>query len=58
MVTRINPHETTIFKYTGLSTDTKPANDIPNGSSFYEMDTGSTYHYDSSSTDWIKASAK
>lgn len=58
MVTRINPHETVVFKYTGLSSDTKPQSDVPNGSSFYEMDTDDTYYFDASSTDWIKASTQ
>lgn len=34
---------TTIYRYTGVSTDTKPSSGIPAGSTFYETDTGVTY---------------
>jgi hypothetical protein len=40
---------TTIQRFTGLSTDTKPS-DCPIGSTFYETDTGDTYIFDS--TNW------
>ena len=36
----------------GLSTDTKPTNDIPNGSSFLEMDTGNVYMWDEENEQW------
>lgn len=36
----------------GLSTDTKPTN-IANGSTFREMDTGTTYYFDEDGTAWI-----
>ena len=42
-------------KYVGLSTDTKPTEEIDNGSSFYEMDTGATYYFDADSETWITA---
>lgn len=35
----------------GLSTDTKPT-DVPNGSSFAEMDTGKGYMFDSATSTW------
>lgn len=59
--------ESTIKRYIGLSTDTKPrvgvafdgyvvlANDLPAGSSFLESDTGRIYRWDGS--DWAYASA-
>lgn len=40
-------------KYIGLSTDDKPAN-CSHGSSFFEMDTGFTYHYDETAQNWVK----
>ena len=46
------------YEYIGLSTDTKPTTDIPNGSSFFEMDTGDTYYFDAETAqDWITPSA-
>ena len=34
------------------STDTKPTDDIPNGSSLIEIDTGDVYFYDAESKTW------
>ena len=37
----------------GLFTDAKPTDDqVPNGSSFVEMDTGSVYLYDKENKTW------
>ena len=43
----------------GLSTDTKPTENMCNGSSFYEMDTGFTSYYDAtpSTGGWTEAPA-
>ena len=38
--------------YVGVSTDTKPT-DVPNGSTFYEMDTASMFMFDQEETDWL-----
>lgn len=48
-----------IDEYVGLSTDTKPTGNL-NGSSFYEMDTGTTYYFDedNASEKWITPSAE
>ena len=35
----------------GLSADAKPT-DIPNGSTFLEMDTGKVYAFDAENTQW------
>ena len=46
-----------VCEYIGLSTDTKPAT-APNGSSFFEMDTGDTFYFDAETAqDWIAPSA-
>mgnify|MGYP001035690635 FL=1 len=44
----------TIRDYRGKSTDEKPVGRIPNGSSFYEMDTGDVYMFDGDSGSWVK----
>ena len=38
----------------GLSTDKKPIKDIPNGSSFYEMDTKKVYMFDEQNNKWLE----
>ena len=44
-------------KYIGLSSDEKPTDTtIPNGTEFYEMDTGKTYYFDATpdaETPWV-----
>ena len=42
---------TTIKRYIGLSTDTKPTTDTPAGSTFWEHDTNILYKYNG--TSWI-----
>ena len=43
-----------INEYFGLSTDEKPTDYVPNGSSFFEMDTGDFYFFDSDAGVWLK----
>ncbi len=43
-----------VREYTGLSTDEKPTDDIPNGSTFLEMDTSDVYAYDAENAQWRK----
>lgn len=41
------------WDFRGLSTDSKPSNNqIPNGSSFLEMDTGNVYFWDAENNQW------
>jgi len=42
-----------IYDIRGLSTDTKPL-DVPNGSSFYEMDTKKVYMFDAENVVWLE----
>ena len=48
-----------VWEYTGLHTDNKPiyneqSNPIPNGSTFFEIDTSEVYMFDIQSKTWIK----
>ena len=43
-----------VREYTGLSTDTKPTENVPNGSSFYEIDTKSMFLFDAENSTWTK----
>lgn len=38
----------------GLSTDTKPAENVVNGSAFIEMDTGKLFFYDQAGGTWLE----
>lgn len=38
----------------GLSTDTKPTENIVNGSAFIEMDTGTLYFFDQAGKTWLE----
>ncbi len=40
--------------FRGKSTDVKPVTGVPNGSTFYEMDTQSVYMFDADGSTWIK----
>lgn len=51
MVTCNTPY--TIQVYHGLSTDEKPVDNVPNGSRFIEMDTGSTFIFNLSVSEWV-----
>lgn len=47
-------HKTSMInEYYGISTDTKPT-DVPNASTFYEMDTQKLYMYDATNAKWIE----
>ena len=41
-------------KFFGLSTDTKPTEDIANGSVFIEMDTSKLYFFNFEDTEWLE----
>lgn len=46
---------TTGWDLRGLSSDTKPTYDqVPNGSTFLEMDTGDVYIYNKAGKTWLK----
>lgn len=45
-------HNTAYVELEGLSTDSKPTEDIGVNSRFYELDTGDTYYFDGST--WAK----
>jgi hypothetical protein len=50
----VNTHKTNILPFydcRGLSTDTKPTN-VPNGSTFCEIDTGKGYLFDAAGGTW------
>ncbi len=40
------------LEYRGLSTDTKPTENVVNGSVFIEMDTKKIYMFDAEGTEW------
>ena len=40
--------------FRGLSTDSKPTEDVPNGSTFLEMDTGKVYVYNEAGGAWLE----
>ena len=54
MVTNAAGSDTTMYKQVlrGLSTDEKPTEDVPNGSTFLEMDTGNVFVFDEENTRW------
>jgi len=43
-----------IFQLACLSTDTKPTDNVANGSLCFEMDTGDFYYFDETATAWAK----
>lgn len=55
MVTPAGSADTTMhsLELRGLSTDTKPE-DVPNGSSFLEMDTGEVFMFDAKNKIWLE----
>ena len=54
MVTIVRENELNKFNhYRGLSTDEKPMQNVPNGSTFFEMDTGATYYFDAYFYMWL-----
>lgn len=58
MITEIKhtrmPDKTRLSEFRGLSTDTKPTENVCNGSTFYEMDSKDTYYYDGDGKTWEK----
>lgn len=42
------------LEYRGLSTDEKPTENIPNGTVFIEIDTGTVYMFDSENEQWME----
>ena len=57
MVTVINKgREEAIIKLRGLSTDDKPT-DVPNGSEFFEMNTGKTFYFNEAAGAWVDPTA-
>ena len=41
-------------EYRGKSTDQKPVDNVPNGSTFYEFDTVELYVFDADNKVWVK----
>lgn len=41
-----------VDEFVGLSTDTKPTENVRNGSTFVEMDTKKLYAYDEENAEW------
>lgn len=59
MITNANPGvvvsgipNTMTAELYGLSTDTKPVTDVPNGSVFIEIDTGKVYIFNGAAKTW------
>ena len=44
-----------MINYAGLSTDTKPTDNLATGSFFFEVDTSKAYFFDEVSENWIEA---
>lgn len=45
--------EIDIIEAYGLAADTKPTDNVANGSAFVEMDSGKVYFYDEANQTWI-----
>lgn len=45
-------------EFRGLSTDTKPTDNVINGSSFIEIDTGKIYFFDAIGVQWLEWGAE
>lgn len=54
MVTATSNAGSGIWDLRGKSTDTKPTDGIPNGSSFFEMDTSDVYMFDGDTETWLR----
>lgn len=52
-VSYTTPAGSNIWDVRGLSTDEKPLN-VPNGSTFYEMDTGNVFMFNEDAKQWLK----
>ncbi|MBR5823739.1 MAG: hypothetical protein IKY67_06320 [Paludibacteraceae bacterium] len=57
MITYSNANNDATWELIGLSTDEKPTENVPNGSMFYELDTGKVYAFDKQNEIWINQSA-
>lgn len=44
----------TIQVYHGMTTDEKPVDNVPNGSRFVEMDSGSVYMFNGATSQWVE----
>lgn len=44
----------TIQVYNGLMTDEKPVDNVPNGSRFIEMDSGSVFMFNAATSEWLQ----
>lgn len=58
VINKYTPSNDKLFKFKGLSSDTKPTGEyggvgIENGSTFFEMDTEKTFHYDEENATWV-----
>lgn len=49
-----NVKDGNILEITGKSTDQKPTENISNGSSYIEIDTGKIYFYDKETEQWLE----
>ncbi len=47
-------NESRSAEFRGKSTDTKPIDGVPNGSTFYEFDTVKLYVFDIETKNWIE----
>lgn len=54
MITYSNANNDAVWELFGLSTDSKPIDKIPNGSTFREIDTGAEFMYDAGTMTWFK----
>lgn len=58
MIRAIEAREVAYHKYVkeiyGLAADTKPTDNLANGSVFIEIDTGNVYFFDEENVEWIK----
>ncbi len=50
----VNTSGDPVGDYRGLSTDTKPVENVQNGSTFLEMDTGDVYIFNADGHAWVK----
>lgn len=54
MISMTTNSGTGIWDIRGKSTDEKPVKGVPNGSSFFEMDTGDVYMLDGDTGTWVQ----
>ncbi len=53
MITYSNAGNDAVWELYGKSTDEKPVRNVPNGSSFFEMDTGNAFMFDGEAATWL-----